>query len=124
MSVMLFSPEEFQDILDSYNSLRMDDGGPQPADVRAALHGAFVANRAAYAMTYQNDGRDNARRVYHLQLQSGEWKNDWSAVHLADKISSLLYNTIANSGLSYLPREYRNTLDSVRLVLYRRIARQ
>lgn len=145
MSVAVNSYEEMQRTLDQLKQVlngpepihvteRMtpDDGPPTNEDRAAslawALECAWIAQYAAAARTYfvriksphvpdvftpQALDPDLARTVARETL-----------VDLADHIGLILYNTVSNGGTDFCPIQARELLESVRLQIYRRAAKQ
>ena len=77
--------------------------------LREALAAAFVANRAAYAMTY---GRETV--IEQLQVpEAGVRPVEPGEVF--KELSLLLYNCVSNGGRDFLPQEDRAVLEEIRL---------
>jgi hypothetical protein len=77
--------------------------------IREALVAAFVANRAAYAMTY-GDGTV----IEQLQVPEAGVRPVEPGEVFRD-ISLLLYNCVSNGGRDFLPEQDRAVLEGIRL---------
>lgn len=77
--------------------------------IREALVAAFVANKAAYAMTY---GEETV--IERLDVPGAGMKPVEPGEVFKD-VSLLLYNCVSNGGRDFLPEQDRAVLDGIRL---------
>jgi hypothetical protein len=145
MSVAINSHDEMQRTLDQLKQLlngpeplhvtmteAPDDGPPMEEDKAASLawslECAWIAQYAAAARTYfVRIKAPHAPDVFTPQaLDPGlvHTKARDNMVDLADQLGLILYNTVSNGGTDFCPAPAREILESIRLQLYRRAAKQ
>jgi len=114
MSVRRYSPAEIQalyaDILGLRSRLLIS---AEAGELAVALRSAFIANRAALAMTY-------GKRVVIQEFDLAEAINPQpDPKQVFEDIGLLLYNCISNGGRDFLPEQDRALLEGVRLAVAR-----
>lgn len=116
MSVAIIKPEELQAIYSRILGLPFKTFVDEQK-IREALASVFIANKAAIAMTYNEDVtitmelleiEDSA--VFHREF-----------LKLYEDIGLLLYNCITNGGRDFLPSRDRNVLRNIQEAIARNV---
>ncbi len=143
MSVRLYSPEEVARLLrrtrgyllrhqgeGSYGYL-LNDGVCFKCDTSAtvreraygvidcAFRAAQIANRAAFAMTYEGRHREGGSyEIPDFPEVRDVWEEDYEAPgdlrELYQELGLLSYNTVTNGGTDFLPENYKRALEWVK----------
>lgn len=127
MSTILFEPESFVTLAADYATLSISimPYAPNPALLIDSLQAAYLANRAAYLMSYPQAGQIGAPRDLRpycaaagLSLSHGpDAARRWILA-----VRSLGYNCVCNNGVDYLPPRHRERLEYAARLMTDRLA--
>lgn len=109
MSVILFSMEEFQELYSRIMGLPLDFSRDS-RELAVTLKAAFLANRAAFYMTYSRE----PIKAEVFDFEETLTPNDGYHV-VWERIGSLFYNCVSNGGRDFLPEKDRSLLNQIRL---------